>query len=279
MPGTHTIEPSAGAPLGAGPPTRPERVALLRALLLGRALERALPRIRHGATAGADPETVLTAIAAASALHRDDRLIVPHGLLCAHLAAGIDPAAVARARLGLAGGADGLITGVGPEGPAALAVGVAFALRSADSGRCAVALMDRRWAETDGCRAALALAHEQRLPMVLVAIDSAIVAEHAAPAVNGYDFEAVRAAVRTSIEDAHADRGASLVVSSRVEEATPERRRPLFRTEVNDPLAAYERRLLVNGFSRADLSQIHDEAGSALRDALAAPELAGRRAG
>jgi TPP-dependent pyruvate/acetoin dehydrogenase alpha subunit len=274
MPGTHTIEPSAGAPLGAGPPTRPERIALLRALLLGRGLERSLPRIRHGATAATDPELVMTAIAAASALHRDDRLITAHRLLGAHLATGADPATIARRRLGVPlREVDGPLAGVGPEGPPAVAVGVAFALRRAGTHRCAVALMDRRWSETESCRAALSLAHEQGLPLVLVAIDAATVAEHVAPAVDGHDFEGVRAAVRTAIDAAHSDRGASLVVASRISERDPERPGPLFRTAVHDPLTVYERRLLINGFSRADLAEIHAEAARALEDALADPAL------
>ena len=276
MSSTHTIERPAGPPPRVGPPTRPERTALLRALLLGRGLERALPRLTDSGGRATDPAAVLTAIAAASALDPEDRLITPHNFLCAHLVHGADPTAVARARLGRRSEAtSGLLAGVGPQSPIAFAVGVALAIRRAATRRCAVALLERRWAETEECRSALALAGEQGLPLVLVAIDSDALAGPSASAVDRDDFEAVRAAVRASIDAAHDDRGAALVVSSAVAEADSHRPRSLFRNEAVDPLVAYERRLLINGFSRADLTAVHNESALELERAIAAASEAG----
>ena len=268
MPSTHTINPAAGNPVGGGPPTRPERLALLRALPLGRGLERILPRFAAGSPTSADPDAVLTAIAAAAGLESEDRLVTAHNLLCAHLAVGADPAEIARRRLGHPGSESGPLGGVGPQSAAPVALGVAFALQRTGEHRCAVALVERRWAETEECRAALAIAREHSLPLVLVAIDSATVVDHTTPAVDRNDFEGVRAAVKASIAAAHADLGASLVIASSLARPEPEGRRPLFRTDPGDPLVAYERRLLINGFSRTDLTAVHRKAARELDAAL-----------
>ena len=255
---------SAG-PLGVitgTPLTRPERQALHRALLVGRGLERVLASLRGrvGAATSGELEAVLAAIAAAAGLEPGDRLIVPHTLLAAHLAAGASPAEIAAARLGEPPGprADQrLRAGVGPQSPVGIAVGSAFALRHGGADAAAVALVDRRWAEVQECRSALALARELALPLVVVAIDGGAVSEGVASVVDRRDFEAVLAAVAAAIAGAHGDRGPSLVVCAAVPASESRENQLAALPQQNRRSAvAYERSLMINGFSRADLDAV-----------------------
>jgi TPP-dependent pyruvate/acetoin dehydrogenase alpha subunit len=285
MSGMNRTESAASTFTGA-PMTRPQREELLRILLLGRGLERMLAdRVDRGhrmAPSESKAESVLAAIAAAAGLDPGDRLIVPHGLLAAHLASGIGPREIAAARFGgrPARSADAsrrLRPAVGDHSPAAIAVGAAFALRRSGRSDAAVALTDRRWAEEPDCRCALALARELDLPLVVVAIDTGAAHESSAPVVDRGDFEAIRSAVGGAIETAHADGGPSLVVCapSPHEESRNTGHVARFATRVEDPITTYERWLMIHGFSRAEIEQLRHAAAAELEEALGEPVDAG----
>lgn len=288
MDGTQT---SAGNPgmLNAAPLTRPQRKELLAALILGRGLERVLAGVRRRSKAPAgDSEAMLAAIAAAAGLQPGDRLVAPHGFLVAHLATGIGAAEVAAARLGKArpntdtDTATRMRAGVGPESPVGIATGIAFALSRTGKSDAAVALVDRRWCEEEGCRGALALARELALPLVVVAIDSGAATDGGAPVVDRRDFEAIRAAVTAAINAAHDHRGPSLVVCASV--APTDSRlggnvaRLRTRTRTEDPVTEYERRLMINGFSRTELDAVGESAARE-RDAAVGDRLGEQRIG
>ncbi len=133
-----------------------------------------------------------------------------------------------------------------------------------------MALVDRRWAEEPDCRGALALARELRLPLVVVAIDSGESEEDDSAVVDRRDFEAVRLAVATAIEAAHGDRCPALVVCapSAAGHSRAEGHVARFQTRAGDPLTAYERSLMVNGFARAELDAIRHDAARGLERVL-----------
>lgn len=267
-----------GAPPSGAALTRPQRQEFLRLLLLGRGLERVLATVRRrpGAATTGESEAVLTAIAAGAALQPGDRLEVPHGFLAAHLTSGIDCGRIVAARLGEriqpSDGSRRMRAGVGPQSPIGLAVGVAFGLQRKSAGDAAVALVDRRWAEDESCRSGLALARELALPLVVVAIDSGPPRDGGSAGVDRRDFEAVRAAVANAINGAHADRGPSLVVCapSTPGDTRSEGHVARFRNRTDDPVTAYERWLMINGFSRAELDEMRRDATRELDTALGA---------
>ena len=262
--------PEAG---GQGPPTRLERRALVRSLLLGRALERVLAGVVPARASSDSGDAVLTAIAAASALRSQDRLILPHCLLTARVAVGDDPGAIAAGRLGRPVGRDEMRPGVGPHSAVAVAVGVALALRRRGGPGTAVAIVESRWAETDQCRGALMLAREERLPVVVVAIETTQERPPEPATVDWRDFEAVRSAVQAAVADDDADRGPALVFCSPVPRGA---RNGTLRTEPVDPVTEYERRLIINGLSRTDLDGVRREVAGDLAEALGAPARTGQ---
>jgi TPP-dependent pyruvate/acetoin dehydrogenase alpha subunit len=262
--------------LSAPPLTRPQRQQLLRVLLIGRGLERVLTSLRRRSTAATagQSEAVMAAIAAAAGTAAGDRLVAPHGFLAAHLATGIGPAQVAAARLrerrGRPDGEGRLLAAVGPQSPVGIAVGAAFALSHTDRHDVAVALIDRRWAEEDGCRSALAMARELALPLVVVAIDSREEAEGGSPVLDRRDFEAIRVAVAAAINGAREDRGPSLLVCAPgpADESGVGSQVARFRARIEDPVTEYERWLMINGFSRSELDGMRAAAGRELDDAV-----------
>ena len=257
-----------GALESSAPPTRPQRRELLRALLRGRGLERMLAS--NGAGPAADDENaVLGAIAAASALEQSDRLVASHRFLSAHLALGESPGAVASARLGM--GSGDLRPAIAAQSAPAVAVGAAVALQATGTGPVAVALADRRWAGSGEWTAALALAREHQVAVVIVAIHDGPVrpaGDDPRMTIDRNDFEGVRAAVRVAIETARAANGPVLIaISPRIPEAPRRFAAPSSAASAAtllDPLAAYERLLLINGFSREDLDAIRREAAGDL---------------
>jgi hypothetical protein len=257
------------------PPTLAERRALLRALLIGRGIERAVANT--GARDGG--ENVLAAIAAASGLEPFDRLVVPRSLIAAHLAAGADPSAVAAARLGSITVDSGRIPrSIGAGGAPGLALGIALALRRADDAGVSVAILDRRWIESDQCRTVLSVAAERRLPLAFVSLAGHDVDPEGLPVVDRRNLEAVRAATR---EAADAVRGGgapvTVVCGSAAASSDAAPRRARFRSEPLDPVTIYERRLLINGFSRAGLNEVRAEAATELERALTGLASAPRR--
>lgn len=257
-----------GALESSAPPTRPQRRELLRALLRGRGLERRL--VSSGAGPAADDENaVLGAIAAASGLEQGDRLVASHRFLSAHLALGESLEAVASARRGIGSGE--LRPAIAAQSAPAVALGAALALRTTRTGSVAVALADRRWAGSQEWTAALALAREHQVAVVIVAIHEGPVhpaGDDPRTTIDRNDFEGVRAAVRLASETAQASNGPVLIaISPRVPEAPRRFAAPSSATSAArllDPLAAYERLLLINGFSREDLDAIRREAAGEL---------------
>ncbi|MFL5871677.1 MAG: hypothetical protein ACJ75R_11380 [Solirubrobacterales bacterium] len=268
---------SAGAGLRAAVPTHSERRGLLRALLIGRGIERALAPSRNGA---GPVESVLAAIAAGSALEPADRLVVPRQLVAAHLAAGADPSVVASARVGSAA-ADPSVTplrGLSSETASGLALGIALALQQAGDRGAAVVILERRWVESEQCRKVLEIAANRRLPLALVTLDHRPVAADGIPVmVDWRNLEAVRGAVLEAASAARAGDGpATVVCASPGPDGDLPSRRARFRSEPLDPVTIYERRLMVNGFSRPALNEVRADAASTLDRALTGLTPAGK---
>lgn len=140
---------------------------------------------RAGSGAG---RAAIAADAAASALGPGDRLLAPHGWFTAN--------------------------GIGPQSPPAIAVGVALGIALGPAGRtpgAALALVDRRWAAHESCEAALALARELGLGLVVVAIDRSRRTEHEGETVDRDDPVAVASAVARSLDEARQGRRAALI--------------------------------------------------------------------
>jgi hypothetical protein len=268
---------SAGAGFRASVPTNSERRALLFALLVGRGIERAL------APSGADradrDEDVLAAIAAASGLGPSDRLVVPRSLTAAHLATGADPAAVATARAGSAAPGVGITPrAFGSESAGGLALGTALALHQAGDDGVAVVILERRWAESEGCRKVVSIAAERGLRLAIVVLDRDHGRSEAIAAIDRRNLEAVRTAVREALGAARDQDGPLTVVCGSPAEDADARRRSRFRSEPLDPVTVYERRLMINGFKRVTLADVRAEAAAALERALASAAPAFRRA-
>lgn len=137
------------------------------------------PQERQGAVA---------ASAAASALGPGDRLVAPHGWLARN--------------------------GVGPQSPPAIGAGIALGLALAQTGErpgAVLALVDRRWARRPPCEAALALARELALGLVVVAIDRSPRTSPSGQVIDRDDPGAVAAAVARALEGAREGRRPALV--------------------------------------------------------------------
>lgn len=264
-----TIQPTAAAQ-GASL-TREQRRDLLRLLILSRGLERPPAR---GAAASA-PEAVLTAVSASSAAAPTDRLVVPHAWLGAHLAAGADPAEIAAARARVPGKGRSrrpLRPGIGPQSPAGIGAGIALAIALGRTGRATdavLALIDRRWEGERTSDDALSLARELALPLVVVAIDPSAELDPSERVVDRTDFETVVATVAEALSDARESHRPALVECAAV--ADPEAgagRVSRFAAGRTDPVAGYERRLMISGFSRAELDEVERAAAAELERAL-----------
>ena len=256
---------------------RERRRELLKLVLLARGLERTISGAR-GAAPTADlgsREAVLTAVAASSAAAPNDRLVAPHAWLAAHLASGAGPAEIfaARAR-GPRGRRSGrpLWPGIGPQSSTGIRVGIALAIalgRSGGASDAVLAFADRRWETDQAHLGALSLARELELPLVVVAIDPSRVPDRGEWAVDRTDFEAVVATVTTALGTAREHRRPALVECAAV--AAPESatagRMSRFAGKA-DPVAGYERRLMIGGFSRTELDEIERAAATELRRAL-----------
>ena len=269
--GTGTSERIAAARERAA--TRPERAELMRLLLLARGLERVLAALR-GRPQGPgarEADSVLTAIAAASALAGGDRLVAPHALLAAHMAGGATPAEVAAARLGEPGGPGASRigpVGIGPQSPLGIAAGVAYAARGEGAPGVVAALTDARWLTEEPAAAALALADRLELPLVVIAIGGG--AAGSAAVVDRHDFEAVRGATWAALEAARGGERPEPVVCAaplRDERRTTDQV-ARFRTRIEDPITAYERWLMINGFPRSELDGMRGAATRELDAAL-----------
>jgi TPP-dependent pyruvate/acetoin dehydrogenase alpha subunit len=256
---------------------REHRRELLRLLLLARGLERTISGARGGLQTAdlGGREAVLTAVAASSAAAPNDRLVAPHAWLAAHLASGARPAEIfaarARAPRGSRSGRP-LWPGVGPQSSTGIGVGIALAIalgRSGGASDAVLALVDRRWRDDRAHSDAVSLARELSLPLVVVSIDPSSVPERGDRVVDRTDYEAVVATVATALGAAREHRRPALVECTAV--AAPEMaaagRMSRFAGKA-DPVAGYERRLMIGGFSRTELEEIERAAATELRRSL-----------
>ena len=264
MPEVETIEARGTARDAAAAPTRAQRRELLAALLRGRGLERMLAWGGPRRTAPADGDAVLSAIALGSGLGTADRLLAPRRYLSAHLARGVGVADVVARRVQ---------GGLGPHSAAGIAVGIAFALRADGERGIPVAIGERRWVAGEDCAGALALARAEGLAIVVVAIEER---DHEPPPFSADaeadrdDYESVRGTVQLVVEAARSS-SAPHVLSLAADLVEPRRRRFASGLEedlARDPLVAYERRLLISGFSRAELDEVRRDVAEELAHEL-----------
>jgi TPP-dependent pyruvate/acetoin dehydrogenase alpha subunit len=240
-------------------PSRAEREALLRALLLARGLERALTVAGYRA-AGRPIHQLTAAVSVASALDPDDRLFLPHDLICAHVARGMQPVDLLAARLGDASrqSAPGrVLAGIAPGVAVPLATGSALALAGTGGSRIAAAVVEAAWLGDVATARALELARERELPLVVVGIGSANSAvRQIRGAVDRDQPEAVLSAVAAAANAARAHRGPAIVYCAPLAEGGPERGSARLAGAGRDPLRTYEHWLSSHGFARQKLSRL-----------------------
>ncbi len=259
MPEVETIRARSTARDAAVAPTRAQRRELLAALLRGRGLERILASGGPRRWPAGDGDAVLCAIAVGSGLGAADRLLAPRRFLSAHLARGVGLADVVARR------AQG---GLGPHSAVGIAVGIAFALRAGGERGIPVAIGERRWVAGEDCAAALALARAERLAIVVAAIEERNQAPAPLPAdaeADRDDYESVRESVQAVVEAARSS-SAPRVLSLAADLVEPRRRFApgLAEDRARDPLVAYERHLLISGFSRVELDEVRREVAAEL---------------
>jgi hypothetical protein len=260
------------APQGASL-TREQRRELLKLLILARGLERSMSGTRDVAPSGR--EAVLAAVAASSAAEPSDRLVAPHDWLAAHLASRATAVEIAAARARAPRGRSGrpLRPGIGPQSPVGIGAGIALAIalgRSGGETDAVLALTDRRWQGDRAYAGALSLARELALPLVVVAIDPSPVPDRSERVVDRTDYEAVVATVATALAVARRDRRPAVVECAAIggQETAAAGRMSRFAAGKVDSVAAYERRLMIGGFSRAELDEIERIASGELEQAL-----------
>jgi TPP-dependent pyruvate/acetoin dehydrogenase alpha subunit len=241
-----------------GTPSRAEREALLRNLLLARGLERALVVAGHGMP-GAGPSHQLTAaVSAASALEHDDRLFLPHHLITAHLTRGMGAEELLAARLGAAPATDAsgrLVAGIAPGVAVPLAAGAALALQADQGSRLASAVVEAEWLGDAATARALELARDRALPLVVVAIGSASsAARHVRGAVDRDQPEVVLAAVRAAADSVRAEPGPAVLYCAPLAERTADSEPASEGASGRDALRSYEHWLSSHGFAREELS-------------------------
>ena len=236
---------------GAAPAhlTRTDRVALLRHMLLMRAIEgRAMTLYRQGKVPGSfydgfGQEAV--SVGAAFAMAAQDRLCILHRDLGAHLVRGVQPVRILAQYMGRAGGVTGGRDGnvhfgdhrLGCVGMVSMlpdmmlvATGMAMAFRLRREARCAITWLGEGSTSRGDFHEALNWAGVQRLPVIFVvennqyAYSTPTAAQYAVgPAqraaaygfpgvtVDGNDVEAVFEATRVARERAVAGEGPTLI--------------------------------------------------------------------
>jgi len=276
--GAAIAEPSS--PSDRTAPSRAEREALLRALLLARGLERALIVAGFRCGRRGSVHQLTAAVSVASGLDPGDRLFLPHDLIAAHLARGMDPVDVLAARLGRAPRADGrghLVAGIAPGVAVPLATGSALAL---GDGKAAVAaaVVEAEWLGDAATARALALARDRALPLVVLAVGSAGSAVRRIRGTIDRDRpEAVLAGVGAAVAAVRAGDGPAILYCA-PGDADPGGRDGLGLAEARrDPLRAYEQWLSSHGFARDELSRLRAEVVAQVK--AAAEELSGQLRG
>jgi TPP-dependent pyruvate/acetoin dehydrogenase alpha subunit len=230
-----------------GAPSRAEREALLRALLLARGLERALTVAGHRLGRRGPLHQLTAAVSTASALDPDDRLFLPHDLISAHAARGMPPADLLAARLGQArteNASGPVMAGIAPGAVVPIATGSAMALAGVEA----------EWLADAATARALELARERALPVVVLGIGSANSAVRRIRGAADRDQpEAVLAAVAAAADTVRAEGGPAILYCAPLAEHADDPESARLAGAGRDPLPTYEHWLCSHGFAREEL--------------------------
>jgi TPP-dependent pyruvate/acetoin dehydrogenase alpha subunit len=211
--------------------------------------------------AGRGPLHQLTAaVSVASALDPDDRLFLPHDLIAAHVARGMQPVDLLAARLGGVpqGNAPArVLAGIAPGVAVPLATGSALALAGTGGSRIAAAVVEAEWLADAATARALELARERTLPLVVTAIGSANSAvRQIRGAVDHDQPEAVLSAAAGAAGAARAGRGPVIVYCAPQAEDISARGSTRLSEAGREPRRTYEHWLSSHGFAREELSRL-----------------------
>jgi TPP-dependent pyruvate/acetoin dehydrogenase alpha subunit len=254
-------EPDALRDDGQGP-SRAEREALLRALLLARGLERALAMEGHRVPGRSALHDLPAAVSTVAALDPADPLFVPHDLLAAHITRGMPAADLLGARLGRsqrvrAGGR--ALAAIAPGVVVPLATGAALAIAQARPRQVAAAVVGADWLSDGATARAVELARDRGLPLAIVAIgsdDSPL--RHMPRAVDRDDVEAVHDATATMVSRIRGGAGPAVLYCAPLATAGTASTSSLtpLRETGPDPLRRYEHWFSTHGFSREELAAV-----------------------
>jgi TPP-dependent pyruvate/acetoin dehydrogenase alpha subunit len=228
--------------------------------LLARGLERAVSVAGYRLVRRGPLHELTAAVTAASALDPDDRLFLPHDLMSAHVARGMQPIDLLAAKLGdvpKEHASGRVLAGIAPGVAVPLATGSALALAGSDGSRIAAAVVEAEWLADAATARALDVARERVLPVIVVAIGSARSAvRQIRGAVDRDQPEAVLSAVAAAVDAARAGRGPAIVYCAPLAEKAAERGSPQLADAGRDPLRTYEHWLSSHGFAREELSRL-----------------------
>jgi TPP-dependent pyruvate/acetoin dehydrogenase alpha subunit len=251
-------ESASQAPRSA--PSRAERESLLRTLLLARGLEQALVVAGYRLTGRGPIHHLSAAVSVASALDPGDRLFLPHDLIAAHLARGMQPVDLLAARLGAAprgGSSERVLAGIAAGVAVPLATGAALALADDHNSRVAAAVVEAEWLGDAATARALELARERTLPLVVLGIGSANSAvRRMRGAVDRDQPEAVLSAVAAAADEARAGGGPAVLYCAPLAESGRKGDSERLSEAGRDPLRTYEHWLSSHGFAREELSRL-----------------------
>lgn len=253
----------------------------MRALLLARGLERALLVAGYRLGQRGSIHQLTAAVSAASALDPVDRLFLPHDLIAAHLARGMDPVDVLAARLGKAPRASErgqLVAGIAPGVAVPLATGSALALADGRGAGVAAAVVEAEWLGDAATARALVLARERALPLVVVAVGSASSAvRQIRGAIDRDRPEAVLAGVGAAVDAVRAGDRPAILYCAPGDGDSRERDTVRLAEAGRDSLRAYEHWLSSHGFARDELSRLRTDVVARVKGAAA--ELSGQLKG
>jgi TPP-dependent pyruvate/acetoin dehydrogenase alpha subunit len=200
------------------------------------------------------------AVSVASALDPDDRLFLPHDLISAHIARGMQPVDLLAARLGevpRGTSSERVLAGIAPGVAVPLATGSAMASAGGRSTRVGAAVVEAEWLGDAATARALELARERALPLVVVGIGSANSAvRHIRGAVDRDQPEAVLSAVAAAADAARAGGGPAVLYCAPLAESGREGQSARISEAGRDPLRTYEHWLSSHGFAREELSRL-----------------------
>jgi TPP-dependent pyruvate/acetoin dehydrogenase alpha subunit len=245
--------------------------------LLARGLERALIVAGYRLPRRGPLHQLTAAVSVASALDPDDRLFLPHDLISAHLARGMQPVDLLAARLGEVprDNASGrVLAGIAPGVVVPLATGSALALAGSGRSRIVAAVVEAEWLGDAATARALELARERGLPLVVLGIGSANSAvRQIRGAVDRDQPEAVLAAVAAAAEGVRAQGGPAILYCAPLTEGASGGGSGRLADAGRDPLRTYEHWLCSHGFASEELGRLRTAVVAQVKtaaDALAA---------